>query len=206
VFIEDGLQYDYRLGAKFQYAWGWLGDEVPIDKQGWDDANLKQTVIARLLEIMNTTEEFKEDGKIYHRDKYRVHKLKGWHDCEICERLSEVYDDNIYWNGCICIKHQGREFRAPWAAVHYINRHDYNPGSEVIDALFHGKLVTYDEVDGEQLREMHRRARRAGQKLAEERRKREEAKPPELKAYECWAAHKVQQLQNSDAMVNLNKE
>ncbi len=208
--IEDGsdVDYDSKESKKNRYSWGWLGSEVSKDKLGWRDFDLKSKVIIYLRKIcFEMYDRTYSTGETYQHFKYRVISHMGHHNCEICPKDSKL-DSDLGWNGSILIQHKDKEYRAPWSVVHYIERHDYNPGSEIIDALFNGKLLTYDEVDGEKQRQFHAMMAETNRKKQEERQCIEDAKSPEQKdqdrknkEWEKWAANKVQQLRDSGAIV-----
>ena len=206
MFIEDGSDIDYNSKERKpgRYSWGWLGDTVLEGKCGWQDRALKKRVIKRLRQIVSTMEDkISSDGESYQQLKYCVHQHKGHHVCEVCSKdvNPKKRDYKLGWNGSILINYKSKEYRAPWAVVHYVNRHDYNPGAEVIDVLFNGTLVTYNEIDGEEWRQMERKREAEAKRKKEERQRIEDAKSPEQKQkdaeYREWltrAAKKVKQL------------
>ena len=213
MFIEDGSDIDYSGNKRKpgRYSWGWLGDTVPENKCGWQDRALKKRVIKRLRQITSAMEDkVSSDGESYQQHKYRVHEHMGHHNCEVCSKTinPKKRDYKLGWNGSILINYKSKEYRAPWAVVHYIDRHNYNPGAEVIDVLFNGTLVTYNEIDGEEWRQMEREREEEAKRKKEERQRIEDAKSPEqkqkdaeAKKYLEWAANKVKQLRKSGAMV-----
>jgi len=196
MYIEDGSKTDYDDGYKWnRYSWGWLGDCVPQDKLGWKDQDLKQEVVSRLLEITSEQEEYTDcEGIIKKHDRYCVHHHCGFHCCEICKN-HDIGDMHLGWNGSILIKYKWREFRAPWAVVHYIKKHDYNPGPKVIDALFNGRILTYNEVDQKIHDRMWKRWEKEREKERKEAERIERQKSPEQKMLEQQAKliHKLGQ-------------
>lgn len=129
MFIEDGSKYDYDgIIMHNRYSWGWLGEDVPTEHKGWYDINLKQKVINRLKDI--------KDCVMLHR---------GHHNCEICQKEGK---ELLYgFNGSLLVDYNGKQYRSPEpnAIVHYIEEHDYNPGKEVIEMLFNGRIKTREE-------------------------------------------------------------
>ena len=147
MFIPDGSDIDYHSekSLKGRYSWGWLGDFVP--QSGWNDLQQKRAVISRLRSFKAT-----------------MHHM-GVHDCKICveeqggepqvryaartyrEWLKRQEDPKppkveiFTFNGSYLIDFEGKRLRCPAGVEHYIEEHDYNPGSFVIDAILHGKEV-----------------------------------------------------------------
>jgi len=146
MFIEDGsnIDYDTKESLHKRYSWGWLEGEV--SKCGWKDLDLKRKVVDRLKTLKTC---------MYHM---------GHHTCQIClnkqkgenlfktvraaksyqewlERLNTPHSpgpDTKTFNGSYLIGYQGLELRCPVGVEHYIEKHDYNPGSFVIDAVLSG--------------------------------------------------------------------
>jgi len=54
----------------------------------------------------------------------------------------------------------------------YVEKHNYVPDSIVIDALFNGKILTYDEVDGKFMRERMKEMEEEAKKRTEDHRAR----------------------------------
>lgn len=114
-----------------RYSFGWLGDNVPDSNKGWEDKKLKQKV----LDLLNSD-----------LDKFVIMQHCGWHDCEICQKEGkDNNEDNCKWNGSYVINYNEKEYRCPESVKHYIEEHDYNPGEEVIEALFNGKWELFEE-------------------------------------------------------------
>lgn len=126
-WIRDANEYLYMRQVPGRYSWGWLGDTVPQNHQGWTDLSLKQKVLDHLKSMTY------KDCVMHHC---------GTHSCEICPGGSEAG-----FNGSLIIDYQGKQYRAPdpQAVAHYIEVHNYNPGEEVIEMLFAGRQWTYED-------------------------------------------------------------
>lgn len=149
MFIPDGsdIDYDSEKSLKGRYSWGWLGDSVA--NTGWTDVEQKQAVISRLKSLQAS--------------KHHM----GHHDCEVClrnqgidnpRRAARNYEEwlkrqdgpkppkpeIVSFNGSYLIQYEGMELRCPAGVEHYIEKHDYNPGHFVVDAILNGKEVTND--------------------------------------------------------------
>ena len=151
MFIPDGSDLDYnnKESLKGRYSWGWLGDTVPT--KGWTDLELKDKVISRLKTLDR---------------KFHIMHHMGHHDCEICmkeqggkdqvRRAARTYREWLdrqegpepptfevfSFNGSYVIDFQGKKLRCPAGVEHYIEVHDYNPGSFVTQAILEGKFQT----------------------------------------------------------------
>ncbi len=133
MYIPDGSTQDYDKGGPAnRYSWGWLGDKVPIEKTGWKDSGLKSRVVSLLHAKKND---------------YIVMHHMGSHDCEVCGKSKPK--KQYQGNGSFLITHAGLEFRCPAGVIHYIEEHDYNPGYQVIEALFEGRWKTGKQEDEE---------------------------------------------------------
>jgi hypothetical protein len=150
--IKDGSKICYHgSGEQYYeklYMWGWLGNEKR--GPGWKDIVVKNQVIKRL----KTLEA---------KDHYC-----GSHECEMCEKVP----GRIIWENSFCgsvyVKYKGIVYHAPYGVEHYIEKHDYKPPEEVIEAILNGSESCRQDYEGhgitlEQLEGTHeRRPRREG--------------------------------------------
>lgn len=137
MYIPDGTSWEY--GHEFpgrkaiqgepysclvwdvgRYNFGWLGDYVPEGSVGWSDSSEKQRVLDRLASLKPI---------LMHR---------GFHVCEICQNTIKT---NHGWNGSFVFEKEHIHYRCPASVGHYIEAHNYNPGSEVVDAILNGRVV-----------------------------------------------------------------
>ena len=136
MYIPDWSTEDYdKQDSPNRYSWGWLGDKVPREKRGWNDPQLKKKVIRHLKDL--SSQDFTGGVIVLHH--------MGHHNCEICEAAKTKRERGSSFNGSLVITYKDREFRCPAGVEHYIEKHDYNPGEEVIEALFNGTYLTYEE-------------------------------------------------------------
>jgi hypothetical protein len=141
MYIEDGSNIDYFHAdgdatssgmPKFKnlYAWGWLGNKV--EHKGWEDQKLKRKVIKKLANV-------RQDEKVDH--------YMGFHCCEMCGFSDETAQKDGMFCGSIKIDHNEKVYCCPAGVEHYIKYHDYKPADEVIDAIFNGKYLTFDDLE-----------------------------------------------------------
>lgn len=225
MFIPDGSGFDYdthvppppwmkgaeqsewlnehsheRRWVIGRYSWGWLGDSVPPGFRGGWNPEEKD----RVLELLR--ERTKDSVILLHC---------GSHECAICEKDGHREDMAWRWNGSFIVTHGEISFRAPAAVGHYIEKHDYNPGGFVINALMNGCWASAADEQA-QIEERHRQMRVAAEK--ERTRKAEEqrtwweslssteqanilaARAEREKQIAAWQA-KIEHLRNSGAMV-----
>ncbi|MFA6088604.1 MAG: hypothetical protein WC755_01955 [Candidatus Woesearchaeota archaeon] len=196
----DKIPHDYSRCGEIpnRYSWGWLGDSVESKYCGWDDQKLKKKV----LDLLNS------DLK-----QYVVMNHCGWHDCEICEKENkDNKGDDYAGNGSYLIIYKNKEYRCPELVKHYISKHDYNPGPEVIEALFNGKWKTRKEEKEKLDKDFEERINREKEEEIEKERlrlskmtkkeiEREKQQKIEYQNFLEYSKQKVKQLRESGAIV-----
>jgi hypothetical protein len=118
--FKDGSKVSYHDKKSHEklYMWGWLGDSVPT--KSWRDPVERKRFLDRLKSLSS-----------------QCHYM-GSHHCEMCEE-----DRKDYWANTFCgstyVKHKGIVYSAPYRVEHYIEKHDYRPPDEVIEAILNGE-------------------------------------------------------------------
>jgi hypothetical protein len=122
MHIKDGSNYSYHFGKEipFVYSFGWIGDKVESTK--WQGEKFKQTIIDKLKE-----------NEIFCNGK------RGFHYCQIC---GEAMGNREIW-----IAHNKKCYVAPNDIVHYIEKHDYRPDDELLNAILLGKYLSNKQIN-----------------------------------------------------------
>lgn len=173
--IQDGSTQDYTENKDYRrpciYSWGWIGKTIPKSTNTLNEQE-KSELIQKLKDINENYTQV--------TDHYMGH-----HTCEICG------ENKHNFNGTVRIQYEGKIYSSPAGVHHYIEKHDYIPPQEVLNAIEKGNIINqeewkqYNKNDEEYQKELtqrHEKYLKAHEKEIKKEKKRQEKREKQAQA------------------------